>query len=346
MTIRAASPMDRSRDDHRAIAGAVAGADAGKTGRALPTVPPAAEVPRCARHALGPGASSDRQTNYCPRARAARPKHGWCWRRDKKPHLRGPEAGTTRDDLRQALANGTVADHLAGFTPKAGDAVFIQAGTVHSLGDVVVFEVQQNSDVTFRLYDWDHVDARTGQPRPLQVDAGDGLHRFCARRDRSGDARGGERRRRCCESGSFIVNISRCGGSAGNRRSQWAPQERRGCWCASPARGRWSTTAPIMPSVKATSCSCRRWSARVLPAARCRQPCWKIALPEEDLISMKKLIVFDLDGTLAESNRPSMPRWRSCSALSRNREGGRHLRRRLAAIREASALQSSRMTNA
>jgi mannose-6-phosphate isomerase len=36
-------------------------------------------------------------------------------------------------------------------------------------GDVVVFEVQQNSDVTFRLYDWGHVDARTGRPRPLQV---------------------------------------------------------------------------------------------------------------------------------------------------------------------------------
>jgi mannose-6-phosphate isomerase len=34
----------------------------------------------------------------------------------------------------------------------------------------VVFEVQQNSDVTFRLYDWDHVDAKTGQRRALQVD--------------------------------------------------------------------------------------------------------------------------------------------------------------------------------
>jgi len=34
----------------------------------------------------------------------------------------------------------------------------------------VVFEVQQNSDVTFRLYDWDHVDGKTGQPRELQVD--------------------------------------------------------------------------------------------------------------------------------------------------------------------------------
>jgi mannose-6-phosphate isomerase len=55
--------------------------------------------------------------------------------------------------------------------PKPGDAVFIPAGTVHTLGDdVVVFEVQQDSDVTFRLYDWGHVDPKTKKPRPLQVD--------------------------------------------------------------------------------------------------------------------------------------------------------------------------------
>jgi mannose-6-phosphate isomerase len=35
---------------------------------------------------------------------------------------------------------------------------------------VVVFEIQENSDVTFRLYDWNHVDAKTGKPRGLQVD--------------------------------------------------------------------------------------------------------------------------------------------------------------------------------
>jgi mannose-6-phosphate isomerase len=83
----------------------------------------------------------------------------------------GLKPGTTADKLRRALANGTVADDLACFTPKPGDAVFLPAGTVHSLGgDVVVFEIQQNSDVTFRLYDWGHVDAKTGQPRALQVD--------------------------------------------------------------------------------------------------------------------------------------------------------------------------------
>ena len=83
----------------------------------------------------------------------------------------GLKPGTSADDLRQSLADGTIADHLVGIVPKPGDGVFIPAGTVHTLGgDVVVFEVQQNSDVTFRLYDWGHVDAKTGQPRPLQID--------------------------------------------------------------------------------------------------------------------------------------------------------------------------------
>jgi mannose-6-phosphate isomerase len=83
----------------------------------------------------------------------------------------GLKPDTTEADLRRALTNGTVADRLACLTPKLGDAVFLRAGTVHSLGvDLVVFELQQNSDVTFRLYDWDHIDPKTGKPRALQVD--------------------------------------------------------------------------------------------------------------------------------------------------------------------------------
>jgi len=91
---------------------------------------------------------------------------------EKGSHIyAGLRSGTTSGILRQSLDDGTIADHLVCIAPKAGDAVFIPAGTVHTLGDdVVVFEVQQNSDVTFRLYDWGHVDAKTGQPRPLQVD--------------------------------------------------------------------------------------------------------------------------------------------------------------------------------
>lgn len=82
----------------------------------------------------------------------------------------GLKPGTTPGELQRALANGTVAEDLIWFGPKPGDGIFVPAGTVHALGgDVVAFEIQQNSDVTFSLYDWDHVDAKTGQRRPLQI---------------------------------------------------------------------------------------------------------------------------------------------------------------------------------
>ncbi len=82
----------------------------------------------------------------------------------------GLKPWTTQHILRQALENGTVAEHLSSFVPMAGDSVLIPAGTVHSLSDVVVFEVQENSDVTFRLYDWENIDPKTGALRPLQID--------------------------------------------------------------------------------------------------------------------------------------------------------------------------------
>jgi mannose-6-phosphate isomerase len=92
--------------------------------------------------------------------------------------LAGPQArvyaglkpSTTAVKMRRAIVDGTVAECLASFTPRVGDAVFLRAGTLHSLGDAVVFEVQQNSDVTFRLYDWNQIDAKTGLHRSLQVD--------------------------------------------------------------------------------------------------------------------------------------------------------------------------------
>ena len=68
---------------------------------------------------------------------------------DKKSHIyAGLKPGTTADGLRHSIAGGAIADCLVGIVPKPGDAVFIPAGTVHTLGnDIVVFEVQQDSDV-------------------------------------------------------------------------------------------------------------------------------------------------------------------------------------------------------
>ena len=82
----------------------------------------------------------------------------------------GLKSGVTAAGLR-AISRRTADDYLASFTPVPGQSVLIEAGTVHSIGGgLVVFEVQENSDVTFRLYDWDHIDATTGVTRPLQVE--------------------------------------------------------------------------------------------------------------------------------------------------------------------------------
>ena len=82
----------------------------------------------------------------------------------------GLKPGATREALKD-LTLKTVDDLLPSFTPQVGASVLIEAGDVHSLGNgVVVLEIQQNSDVTFRLYDWDHIDQNTGRKRPLQVE--------------------------------------------------------------------------------------------------------------------------------------------------------------------------------
>lgn len=82
----------------------------------------------------------------------------------------GLTPGTTEENLRKSIKEKKVSERLHSFVPDKGDAVFIHSGTVHTLGGTLVFEVQENSDVTFRLYDWDRTDQKTGQPRELQVD--------------------------------------------------------------------------------------------------------------------------------------------------------------------------------
>ena len=85
----------------------------------------------------------------------------------------GFKTGTTAASFRAAMATNSIPETLHAFTPQPGDCVFLEAGTVHAIGaDILLFEVQQTSDITYRLYDWDRVDAKTGQPRPLHIDDG------------------------------------------------------------------------------------------------------------------------------------------------------------------------------
>lgn len=82
----------------------------------------------------------------------------------------GLKTGVNEETLRDALRTGTVADLLHSFEPRAGDCVFIPAGTVHAIGaGIVLAEIQQTSDATFRLFDWNRVDAE-GKPRPLHIE--------------------------------------------------------------------------------------------------------------------------------------------------------------------------------
>src|SRR5207248_6729631 len=79
--------------------------------------------------------------------------------------------GIGAGDFRAALKAKTVPHALHSFTPSPGDCVFLEAGTVHAIGcDLLLFEVQQTSDITYRLYDWDRIDAKTKQPRQLHVE--------------------------------------------------------------------------------------------------------------------------------------------------------------------------------
>lgn len=85
----------------------------------------------------------------------------------------GLRPGVTAEHFRAALDNKTTPSLLHSFTPKSGDCVFLEAGTVHAIGaNVLLFEVQQTSDITYRLYDWDRIDQKTGKPRQLHVDEG------------------------------------------------------------------------------------------------------------------------------------------------------------------------------
>ncbi|MFM8735569.1 MAG: type I phosphomannose isomerase catalytic subunit [Pirellulales bacterium] len=84
----------------------------------------------------------------------------------------GLRAGVSRDDFAAALRAGRCGDVLHAFVPAPGDCVFIPAGTVHAIGaGVLVAEIQQSSDVTFRLHDWNRV-GPDGRPRPLHVEQG------------------------------------------------------------------------------------------------------------------------------------------------------------------------------
>jgi len=81
----------------------------------------------------------------------------------------GLKAGVTREEFERRLRDGAVQECLHRIPVHAGDAMFLPSGRLHAIGGGnVIFEIQQNSDTTFRVFDWNRV-GLDGKPRELHV---------------------------------------------------------------------------------------------------------------------------------------------------------------------------------
>jgi mannose-6-phosphate isomerase len=82
----------------------------------------------------------------------------------------GLEEGMTPETLRRVVANGTVEGHLRQLPVAPGDTFFVPAGTVHTIGpEMVLCEIQEYSDLTYRLFDYDR-EGPNGLPRELHLE--------------------------------------------------------------------------------------------------------------------------------------------------------------------------------
>jgi len=83
--------------------------------------------------------------------------------------IHGVKRPLDRAELKQSLDRGTLAEELESVQVARGDTIFLPAGTIHALGKgIMVYELQQSSDLTYRLYDWGRKEA--GVPRELHVE--------------------------------------------------------------------------------------------------------------------------------------------------------------------------------
>src|SRR6266480_4445420 len=81
----------------------------------------------------------------------------------------GLNKAMTREQFEEALRAGTVAEHVHTIRVKEGDAMFLPAGRLHAIGGGnLLVEIQQNSDTTYRVFDWNRSDS--AKPRQLHVD--------------------------------------------------------------------------------------------------------------------------------------------------------------------------------
>lgn len=82
--------------------------------------------------------------------------------------IAGVQPGTDEAQLKEAIQNGTVIDRSQYHAVKAGETIFVEPGTMHALGPgLLIYEVQQSSDLTYRVYDWGRPQTET---RRLHID--------------------------------------------------------------------------------------------------------------------------------------------------------------------------------
>ena len=84
--------------------------------------------------------------------------------------LLGLQESCTREELEKAIRENTLVDRMRAVPVQKGDVYFIPAGTLHAIGKgILVAEIQQSSDVTYRVYDYGRL-GQDGKPRQLHVE--------------------------------------------------------------------------------------------------------------------------------------------------------------------------------
>lgn len=82
----------------------------------------------------------------------------------------GLACDVTKDEFKTAIENNELKKYLKSVKVKAGDVFFVEAGLIHAIGKgIVICEIQQNSDTTYRVYDWGRMGA-DGKPRELHIE--------------------------------------------------------------------------------------------------------------------------------------------------------------------------------
>ena len=82
----------------------------------------------------------------------------------------GMKRGVTRESFKEMIEKGNIEEGIANIPVSRGDFVYIKSGTVHAIMEgILICEIQENSDSTYRLYDWGRV-GNDGRPRPLHLE--------------------------------------------------------------------------------------------------------------------------------------------------------------------------------